>query len=104
MAKLFSSQDVKLLLEQHSRRLNSLKAASSVSEQYLSQIKTTSDNLAMQEVSVLSSADIRNLRVENARLILYIKSILLPFCDTNSISNEKVYEHAAHTLLLWQSP
>ena len=50
MAKLFSSQDVKLLLEQHSRRLNSLKAASSVSEQYLSQIKTTSDNLAMQEV------------------------------------------------------
>ena len=50
MAKLFSSQDVKLLLEQHSRRLNSLKAASSVPEQYLSQIKTTSDNLAMQEV------------------------------------------------------
>ena len=50
MAKLFSSQDVKLLLEQHSRRLSSLKAASGVSQQYLSQIKTTSDNLAMQEV------------------------------------------------------
>ena len=50
MAKLFSSQDVKLLLEQHNRRLNNLKAASSVSEQYLNQIKTTSDNLAMQEV------------------------------------------------------
>lgn len=50
MAKLFSSQDVKLLLEQHHRRLNNLKAASSVSEQYLNQIKATSDNLAMQEV------------------------------------------------------
>ena len=50
MAKLFSSQDVKLLLEQHTRRLNNLKAASSVSEQYLNQIKATSDNLAMQEV------------------------------------------------------
>lgn len=50
MAKLFSSRDVKLLLEQHNRRLNNLKAASSVSEQYLNQIKATSDNLAMQEV------------------------------------------------------
>ena len=50
MAKLFSSQDVKLLLEQHNRRLNNLKAASSVSEQYINQIKATSDNLAMQEV------------------------------------------------------
>ena len=50
MAKLFSSQDVKLLLEQHNRRLNNLKAASSVSEQYINQLKATSDNLAMQEV------------------------------------------------------
>ena len=50
MAKLFSSQDVKLLLEQHDRRLSHLKAASGVLQQYLSQIKATSDNLAMQEV------------------------------------------------------
>lgn len=50
MAKLFSSQDVKLLVEQHNRRLNDLNAASSVSAQYLRQIKATSDHLAMQEV------------------------------------------------------
>ena len=50
MDKLFSSQDVKQLLEQHNRRLNDLKVASGVSQQYLSQIKTISDNFAMQEV------------------------------------------------------
>lgn len=50
MAKQFSSQEVKLLVEKHTRRLNELKAAGNISEQCLKQIKAASDALAMQEV------------------------------------------------------
>ena len=50
MAKDFSSQEVKLLLNKHSRRLQELAGASDIQQQYLEKVKTASDNLAMQEV------------------------------------------------------
>lgn len=47
MAKDFSSQEVKLLLNKHSRRLQELAGASDIQQQYLEKVKTASDNLAM---------------------------------------------------------
>lgn len=69
MAKLFSAQEVKLLVEQHKRRLKSLKSAKSISEQYLTQIRTASDNLAMQEVmKILQGVPVEELTKYKKRL------------------------------------
>lgn len=62
MAKNFSSQEVKSLLNKHSQRLKALSEANNIPKQYLEKIKMASDNLAMQEVmNVLRGVPVEEL-------------------------------------------
>ena len=62
MAKTFSSQEVRSLLNKHSQRLKDLKDANDIPKQYRDKIKIASDNLAMMEVmTVLRGVPVEEL-------------------------------------------